>query len=89
MNTKQQITLTNLKKAHSQLSHVIQMYESDGYCIDIMTQNLAVMGLLRRAHERLMESHLRHCFKGAMATASESKKSRMIEEILTVCRLIR
>lgn len=89
MKAKRQTTLTNLKKAQTQLARVIALYESDAYCIDIMTQILAVVGLLRGAHERLMETHLRHCFRQAMTTASEAKKSKMVEEILQVTRLIR
>ena len=43
------------------------MIEGGEYCIDIMQQNLAVIGLLRSAHEMLMENHLNSCFKNAMA----------------------
>ena len=63
------------------------MVEGDEYCIDIMTQNLAVIGLLRGAHEKLMEGHLRSCFKHAMHTANTSHKDQMIEEILRVTKL--
>lgn len=87
MRTKPQPTLTNLKKARTQLDHVISMVESEEYCIDIMTQNLAVIGLLRGAHEKLMEGHLTSCFKNAMGTANNMQKDKMIEEILQVTKL--
>ncbi len=63
------------------------MVESDEYCIDIMTQNLAVIGLLRGAHEKLMEGHLSSCFRHAMNTANSSQKDLMIQEILRVTKL--
>ena len=79
--------LINLKKANSHLSHVIEMTEKGDYCIDIMQQNLAVIGLLKSAHQMLMENHLHTCFKNAMASKNEKVKARMVEEILKVSKL--
>jgi len=63
------------------------MLEADEYCIDIMQQNLAVIGLLKSAHQMLMENHLNTCFKTAMATKKEKKKQEMVQEILKVTKL--
>jgi DNA-binding FrmR family transcriptional regulator len=63
------------------------MVEKDCYCINVMQQNLAVIGLLRSAHEMLMENHLNTCFKNAMASKNERKKKQMAEEILKVTNL--
>lgn len=79
--------LINLKKAKSLLEKIIEMAEKDTYCIDIMQQNLAVIGLLKSAHEMLMKDHLNTCFKSAMTSKSQAKQKRMIEEILKVTRL--
>ncbi|MBU2539743.1 metal-sensing transcriptional repressor [Patescibacteria group bacterium] len=87
MTNKKQKTLINLKKAASSLLKIIEMIKSDEYCINIMQQNLAVIGLLRSAHEMLMENHLNTCFKKAMSTRNERKKQEMIEEILLVTKL--
>ena len=76
--------LIGLKKANTLMQKVISMVESDRYCIDVMQQNLAVIGLLRSAHESLMENHLNTCFKAAMATKDEKRKKQMTEEILKV-----
>jgi DNA-binding FrmR family transcriptional regulator len=83
-NTK---VLTNYKKAKSLLEKIIVMMENGEYCIDIMQQNLAVIGLLKSAHQQLMESHLNSCFKKAMATTNQKRKDEMIEEILKVSSL--
>jgi DNA-binding FrmR family transcriptional regulator len=79
--------LISLKKAKSLLEKIISMSEKDEYCIDIMQQNLAVIGLLKSAHLTLMESHLKHCFSHAMESEKEDLKRKMIEEILTVTKL--
>jgi len=87
MQTGKEKTLINFKKAHSLLAKIIKMSEGNEYCINIMQQNMAVIGLLRSAHEMLMENHLNTCFKNAMATGSEKKKNEMTEEILKVTNL--
>ena len=76
-----------MKKAQSLTAKIIKMIENKDYCIDIMQQNLAVIGLLKSAHQQLMESHLNSCFKNAMASKNEKLKQQMIEEILKVSKL--
>ena len=80
-------TLINFKKAQSLLAKISKMVEGNEYCIDIMQQNLAVIGLLKSAHQMLMENHLNTCFKTAMATKNEKRKQEMTEEILKVTKL--
>jgi DNA-binding FrmR family transcriptional regulator len=63
------------------------MIEADKYCIDIMQQNSAVIGLLKSAHQMLMENHLNTCFKRAMETKNEKRKQEMTQEILKVTKL--
>ncbi len=76
-----------LKKSRSHIEKIIQMVNANEYCIDIMQQLLAVIGLLRSVHGSLMESHLNTCFKNAMATKNEEEKEKMVEEILKVTKL--
>lgn len=88
MENQKQKTLINFKKASGLLAKIIQMSENNEYCIKIMQQNLAVVGLLRSAHQMLMENHLNTCFKKAMASGSDKKKKQMTEEILKVTNLL-
>jgi len=80
-------TLINFKKAQSHLNKITKMVEDGAYCIDIMQQNLAVIGLLKSAHQMLMQGHLNSCFKNAMASKNEKRKQEMINEILKVTKL--
>lgn len=86
MENKKKI-LISLKKANTSLSKIIDMVENNHYCINVMQQNLAVIGLLRSAHESLMSNHLQTCFKSAMETKNSKKKEEMIDEILKVTNL--
>jgi len=85
-NNKQEIIIS-FKKAHGLLGKIIEMSEEDKYCIDIMQQSLAVIGLLRSAHQTLMENHLNTCFKMAMKTKNQKRKREMTKEILKVTKL--
>ncbi|MFZ3054830.1 MAG: metal-sensing transcriptional repressor [Minisyncoccales bacterium] len=87
MTNQKEKTLVNFKKAQSSISKIIKMMEEGDYCISIMQQNLAVIGLLKSAHQMLMENHLHTCFKSAMKTSNENKKEEMIEEILKVIKI--
>jgi DNA-binding FrmR family transcriptional regulator len=81
--------ITALKKAHSHLGNVIRMVEEKEYCIDILQQNLAVVGLLKSANNKLLERHLNSCFVSAMRGTNEKQKQKMIDEILNISRLSR
>lgn len=87
MENKNEKTLINFKKASSLLLRIIKMTEEKDYCIDIMQQNLAVIGLLKSAHQQLLENHLNTCFKNAVASTDEKLKQEMIDEILKVSKL--
>lgn len=87
MENQKEKTLINFKKTQSLMSKIIEMVENKEYCVDIMQQNLAAIGLLKSAHQMLLENHLNTCFKNAMATKNENLKQEMINEILKVTKL--
>jgi len=87
MSNQKEKTLINFKKAQSSILKIIEMVEANEYCIDIMQQNLAVLGLLKSAHQMLMQNHLNTCFKKAIKTGNEKRKQEMIDEILRVTKL--
>lgn len=80
-------TIINFKKVESLTGKIIKMIEDDEYCIDIMQHNLAAIGLLKSAHQKLLENHLHTCFESAMSTNNKKKKKQMSEEILKVMKL--
>lgn len=87
MQEEKKAIITNLKKVKSMASKMIDMLEEKEYCIDIMQQNLATIGLLKSAHQMLMEKHLKSCFKNAMNSKNEKLKSKMVSEILKVNKI--
>ena len=88
MEENTQAILINFKKAASLMNKTIKMVEGKEYCINIMQHNLAAIGLLKSAHQMLMEKHLNSCFKNAMVAKNEKLKQEMINEILKVTKLV-
>lgn len=82
-----QKTSINFKKAQSLLGKIIKMSDEKAYCIDLLQQNLAVIGLLKSANQQILEDHLNSCFKKAMNSKNEKLKKQMIKEILQVTKL--
>ncbi|MCL4437538.1 metal-sensitive transcriptional regulator [Patescibacteria group bacterium] len=86
MNQEKQKALLSLKKASGQIKKVVKMMEEDCYCIDVMQQNLAAIGLLKSAHESLLENHLETCFIEAIENKNKKKKQEMIAELSKVMK---
>ncbi len=80
-------TLIGLKKARSLLDTIITMVEEDKYCIDIMQQVLAVIGLLKKSNSKLLRHHLNSCFREALDKDDVKEHEKMIEEIIKVVNL--
>lgn len=77
----QEAILHRLKIAKGHLQKVIQMVETDEYCIDVIHQSQAVQRALEEADGVVLENHLKTCVvdhikKGETATS--------IKEIMNV-----
>lgn len=87
MTTKHDKAKINFKKAKSHIEKILLMIEDEAYCVDLMQQNLAVIGLLKSAHQMLMEGHLNSCLKKSIESKDAKVHEKMIEEILKVTKL--
>jgi DNA-binding FrmR family transcriptional regulator len=73
-----------IKKAKSMIDKVSKMLEEDKYCIDVIQQNLAIIGLLRSANLALLEGHIQHCVKDAAKAKNSQRLDEMMQELLVV-----
>ncbi len=76
-----------MKKARSLTDKVMEMLEKDKYCIDVIQQNLAIIGLLRSANKSLLEGHMKHCVKDAAKAGNSTKLDNVMEELMLVIDL--
>ncbi|MBI5731925.1 MAG: metal-sensing transcriptional repressor [Candidatus Magasanikbacteria bacterium] len=79
-----QEAIRGLKKARGQLETALAMLEENRYCIDIIQQTNAVMGILRQANNRMLEAHLHSCGH-KLHSQNAAEKEQFIKEIIRVC----
>ena len=77
----QRSVLHRLKITRGHLDRVIQMVESDQYCIDVIHQSLAIQAALKATDEVIIKNHMETC------VATEIKKGNareVIDEVMKV-----
>ena len=70
-----------LKTARGQIDGILKMMEDDRYCIDISTQLMATIGLLKKANNEILAAHMRSC---ALEAVDEENREEKIEEMVKV-----
>ena len=83
MNEGKKKAINKLKTARGQIEGIIKMMENDRYCVDISTQILSVIGLLRKANIDILNGHLRSCVATAILEG-EAQGDEKIEEIINI-----
>ncbi|NLY45770.1 MAG: metal-sensing transcriptional repressor [Tissierella sp.] len=83
MNESKKKALNKLKTARGQIDGIIKMVEEDRYCVDVSTQILSAIGLLKKANIDVLNDHIRHCVATAILEGEEQGNEK-IEEIITI-----
>ena len=73
-----------LKIARGHFSKLIEMVEEDSYCIDLITQSLAIRKAMESIENMILKQHLRTCFKKAMSEGKKEVQEEMINEIVSL-----
>lgn len=83
MNESKKKAVNKLKTARGQIDGIIKMLEDDRYCVDVSTQILSAIGLLKKANIDVLNDHIRSCVTTAILE-SEDQGNEKIEEIITI-----
>ncbi len=75
-----------LKIIDGHLKKVIQMVESDRYCVDVLQQSAAVQSALKQVDQLLLYNHLHSCVADAI---KGNKGDKAISELLRIFKKIR
>ena len=66
------------------------MIEEDTYCIDVLTQVSAVTKALQAVAVGLLDEHVRHCVRNAVAEGDEATLETMVDESTrAIARLVK
>ena len=81
--------LTRLRRIEGQVRGLQRMVDEDQYCIDILTQVSAVNKALQSVAVGLVEDHLGHCVRDALASGGTEADEKVAEATAAVARLLR
>lgn len=83
MNDGKKRAVTKLKTARGQIDGILKMLEDDRYCVDVSTQIMSVIGLLKKSNMDILDGHLRSCVTDAI-NESETQGEEKITEIIYI-----
>jgi DNA-binding FrmR family transcriptional regulator len=81
-------TLARLKRIEGQARGLQRMVESEQYCIDILTQVSAMTSALEAVALTLLDDHLKHCVREAVANGADAD-AKIAEASAAIARLVR
>jgi DNA-binding FrmR family transcriptional regulator len=69
-----------LNRIEGQVRGIARMIDEDTYCIDVLTQVSAATRALQAVAVNLLDEHVRHCVRDAIANGDEEHLETMIAE---------
>ena len=81
--------LKRLRRIEGQIRGIARMVEQDEYCIDVLTQVSAATKALQAVALGLMDEHLKHCVREAVAQGGQIADDKVAEASAAVARLVR
>ena len=74
--------LKRMRRIEGQARGIEKMIAEDRYCIDILTQIAAVDTALEAVAFKILDDHVNHCVKGALASGDEAAAAEKSRELL-------
>lgn len=78
-----------LRRIEGQVRGIARMVDEDAYCIDVLTQVSAVTKALQAVALGLLEDHLGHCVREAVAGGGDEAYAKLREASDAIARLVR
>ena len=78
-----------LRRIEGQVRGLQRMVEEETYCIDVLTQISAVTKALQAVAIELIDDHLSHCVREAIAAGGPDADAKVAEASAAVARLVR
>lgn len=75
------------KIIEGQFKALIEAIENDKYCIDILTQSLAIQQSLKSLNKLVLENHMNTHVKHGLSQGDEESKQAIIDELIQLYHL--
>lgn len=82
-----QRALHRSKILEGQMRGIQKMIENEDYCMDILTQSLAIQRSISSLNKLVLENHIRTHIKDNLASSSEKDQEQAVEELLGLYEL--
>lgn len=66
---------------------VQKMIENEDYCMDILTQSLAIQKSIGSLNKLILENHVRTHIKESLGSGSNGDQEKAVEELLSLYEL--
>jgi len=70
-----------------QIKALVNAIEDDKYCVNIITQSLAIQKSLRSLNKLVLENHLKTHVKHGLTHGGREEQEKLIEELLDIYKL--
>ena len=81
--------LKRLRRIEGQVRGLQRMVDEDTYCIDVLTQISAATKALQAVALELLDDHLSHCVREAVAGGGPEADAKVAEASAAIARLVR
>ena len=81
--------LKRLRRIEGQVRGLQRMVDEDTYCIDVLTQVSAATKALESVALELLDGHLAHCVREAVAGGGPEADAKVAEASAAIARLVR
>ena len=81
--------LKRLRRVEGQVRGLQRMVDEDAYCIDVLTQVSAATKALQAVALELLDDHLDHCVRQAVAEGGSEADAKLSEASAAIARLVR
>ena len=81
--------LKRLRRIEGQIRGLQRMVDEDTYCIDVLTQISAATKALESVALELLDDHLAHCVREAVAGGGPDADAKVAEASAAIARLVR
>lgn len=82
-----QRSLRRTKILQGQLKGLEKMIDQEEYCMDILTQSLAIQKSLSSLNKLILENHIRTHIKDMLGSDSDATKEMAIDDLLNLYEL--
>jgi DNA-binding FrmR family transcriptional regulator len=82
-----QRALHRTKILEGQMRGIQKMIEKEDYCMDILTQSLAIQKSIGSLSKLILENHVRTHIKESLSSSSKQDQEKAVEELLGLYEL--